>query len=173
MGVSSKWKRHVATFPAGSLFLHLPGSSLDDFRESLLKLRGFIACQPQGFNRWVCLLHRLWVRDQQQCLLQGVVLSCGHITEELDAETLQVAWFNRMGGRIFWKVPFGDWLMWLDAHLNALFADIFWFSSKQVLLIELLAFFSRHHFIPAGIVQIAGWHETRCVCIETLETIFG
>eukprot|EP00434_Breviolum_minutum_P015953 symbB.v1.2.014061.t2/scaffold1007.1/size144738/6 len=51
----------------GSLFLHLPGSSLDDFRESLLKLRGFIACQPQG-----------------------VVLSCGHITEELDAETLQV-----------------------------------------------------------------------------------
>lgn len=129
MGVSSKWKRHVATFPAGSLFLHLPGSSLDDFRESLLKLRGFIACQPQGFNRWACLLHRLWVRDQQQCLLQGVVLSCGHITEELDAETLQVG------------IGWCDWLMWLDSHLNALFAGIFWFSSKQVLLIELLAFF--------------------------------
>ena len=33
---------------AGSLFLYLPGSSLEDFRESLHKLRAFIASKPEG-----------------------------------------------------------------------------------------------------------------------------
>ena len=34
---------------AGSLFLYLPGSSLADFRESLHKLRAFIASKPEGY----------------------------------------------------------------------------------------------------------------------------
>ncbi|CAL1163472.1 unnamed protein product [Cladocopium goreaui] len=51
----------------GSLFLYLPGSSLEDFRESLHKLRAFIASKPEG-----------------------LLLSCGHIDPELPAKALEV-----------------------------------------------------------------------------------
>lgn len=50
----------------GSLFLYLPGSSLEDFCQSLQKLRVFIARKPEG-----------------------LLLSCGHIDPELPAKTLE------------------------------------------------------------------------------------
>jgi len=49
----------------GSIFLFLPGSSLEEFEQSLVKLRRFVAERPPG-----------------------LVLGCGHITHTMEAEQL-------------------------------------------------------------------------------------
>ena len=126
MGVSSKWKRHVATFPAGSLFLHLPGSSLDDFRESLLKLRGFIACQPQGFNRWACLLHRLWVRDQHCWAVPTARRGAQLWAHHRRAGCRDIAGWGEVSGKYHLVISWCDWihiwmhflLVFVDSHQN-------------------------------------------------------
>ncbi|CAL1163470.1 unnamed protein product [Cladocopium goreaui] len=70
----------------GSLFLYLPGSSLEDFRESLHKLRAFIASKPEGcgyFGQFAMAM-------QADPNLLSLLLSCGHIDPELPAKALEV-----------------------------------------------------------------------------------
>ncbi|CAL1163467.1 unnamed protein product [Cladocopium goreaui] len=69
----------------GSLFLYLPGSSLEDFRESLHKLRAFIASKPEGcgyFGQFAMAM-------QADPNLLSLLLSCGHIDPELPAKALE------------------------------------------------------------------------------------